>query len=281
MANRRCFSGKITESDSFYALGTSAQALYLHLCLHADDDGFLNNAASIASQLPKGIFALRKLVEARFLLQYGDIYVIKHWRVSNTLKNERGRPLAYASIAERLWIKENQVYTDHPVKGGVTLLSIRKDAPPEYPGPETGSWEEEMEDSRIKQKRTEENRTEENRTEENKTELKEGSWADGVWSAVLGLYPQEKLGDAEQAHILFRQAVTDAQAGQRMLENLKLWKQSQQWSKEGGRYIPYLGNWIQRGIWQGKPERLVLPTGASGQLGEAELEAIRRVLREG
>lgn len=42
MAGRRCLSSKITESDPFFALPASAQALYLHLNMQADDDGLKN-----------------------------------------------------------------------------------------------------------------------------------------------------------------------------------------------------------------------------------------------
>lgn len=64
------------------------------------------------------------------------------------------------------------------------------------------------------------------------------------------------------------------------MENLKLWKQSEQWAKDGGQYIPRLNNWLLRGTWQGKPAKMAIPSGASRELGEAELDAIRRVLNE-
>ena len=65
-----------------------------------------------------------------------------------------------------------------------------------------------------------------------------------------------------------------------MLESLRQWKQSEQWNKDDGKYIPYLGNWLLRGTWTEKPDKMEIPKGASGELGEAELEAIRRVLSQ-
>lgn len=44
--------------------------------------------------------------------------------------------------------------------------------------------------------------------------------------------------------------------------------------------MPYLSNWIVRGTWAVRPAKLAVPTGASGQLGEAELEAIQQVLAQ-
>lgn len=126
MANgRRCFSGKITESDAFYALPGNAQALYVHLCMQADDDGFLNNAAVVASRMYGGRLALKRLVEDRFLLKFGEVYVVKHWRISNTLKTDRIKNLAYPSIAREVWIQPDRAYTDQKGPGCVSLYALR------------------------------------------------------------------------------------------------------------------------------------------------------------
>ena len=51
MAERRMFTQKITESDAFLDMPLSAQALYFHLCMNADDDGFVKNHKRIARML--------------------------------------------------------------------------------------------------------------------------------------------------------------------------------------------------------------------------------------
>ena len=64
---------------------------------------------------------------------------------------------------------------------------------------------------------------------------------------------------------------------------LEAWKKSGQWTDDGGRFIPGAAKFLGRGYWQTKPplpSKKEIPRGASGELGEAELEAIRRVLRE-
>lgn len=47
MANRRMFNKKLIDSDAFLDLPLSAQALYFHLSMRADDDGFIDNANRI------------------------------------------------------------------------------------------------------------------------------------------------------------------------------------------------------------------------------------------
>ena len=42
MAQRRMFSPKIVSSDAFLDMPISTQALYFHLGMNADDDGFVN-----------------------------------------------------------------------------------------------------------------------------------------------------------------------------------------------------------------------------------------------
>lgn len=267
---RRCFSGKITESDSFYTLPGNAQALYLHLCMQADDDGFVNNAAGVAIRIFGGREALKILVERRFLLQFGEVYVIKHWKISNSLKSDRIRSLNYEAIARNIWVKRNRAYTDHPAEGSVSLYTLRMRG-----GEEVSQSEKTFQNGIQNGGVWIPNRTEEKRTEEKGTEEKETAWGE-----ILKEYPQERLGNTEEAYRAFCQSVQDEGTGARMLANLRLWKQSQQWEKEGGRYIPQLANWIARGAWQRKPEALAIPKGASGELGEAELEAIRKVLRD-
>lgn len=43
MANKRMFNIKIVDSDAFLDMPLSAQALYFHLNMRADDDGFIGN----------------------------------------------------------------------------------------------------------------------------------------------------------------------------------------------------------------------------------------------
>lgn len=268
MAGRRCLSSKITESDPFYTLPESAQALYLHLNMQADDDGFINNAASVSIRFKSGAAALKKLVEKRFLLKFGDVYVIKHWRISNSLKNDRLKPLAYASIAAQIWVKPNKSYTDHPVAGCVTLFEMRTGKPPESVWNPDGIQLESVWNPNL---------TKPNLTKPNPTEPKE---LDSICEIILQEYPQNKVGNAALVMEAYKQEIHTAEDEQMVVVNLKQWKQSEQWNKDGGKYIPYLANWLMRGTWRETPVKMAVPSGASGELGEAELEAIRRVLEQ-
>ena len=77
-----------------------------------------------------------------------------------------------------------------------------------------------------------------------------------------------------EAEAAYKMRVTTETDAHSMLTNLRLWKQSEQWNKDGGQFIPQLVNWISRGVWKTTPPKLVTPKGASGELGLAEMEAI-------
>ena len=47
MANKRMFSIDVTETDTFLEMPLTAQALYFHLAMRGDDDGFVSNPRSI------------------------------------------------------------------------------------------------------------------------------------------------------------------------------------------------------------------------------------------
>ena len=160
MADRRMIHRKIVESDAFYALSDGAQSLYHHLTINADDDGFVNSANGVAKKVKAGTKKLDELVKARFLLKFGDIYVIKHWRFGNSLKNDRLKPLAYPAIAQQIWIKADRGYTDHPVGGCKTLLEYKGGVLDSNRIPDGF-----QPDSVRIPNRTERNRTERNRTE--------------------------------------------------------------------------------------------------------------------
>lgn len=127
MADRRMFHKSIVESDSFLDMPTSAQALYFHLGMHADEDGFVNGPRRIARLIGANDSDLQMLIDKRFLLTFSNgVVVIKHWRVANSLKNDRAKLPQYPELAATIYIKDNRSYTDHPVVGTISLLEHKQ-----------------------------------------------------------------------------------------------------------------------------------------------------------
>ena len=113
MAQRRMFTEKILESDAFTDMPLSAQALYVHLNMEADDDGFVNNPKKIARSLGASEDDLKLLVIKRFLLPFDSgIVAIKHWRMHNLLRKDRYTETQYQEEKNMLVLKENGAYTE-------------------------------------------------------------------------------------------------------------------------------------------------------------------------
>lgn len=123
MAKRRMFSLQIVDTDAFMDMPLSAQALYFHLGLRADDDGFVHNARRIQRLIGAADDDLKLLALKRFILTFeSGIVVIKHWRLLNTIKGDRYKPTLYQDERATLWLKPDGSYTDHPVDGAEPLI---------------------------------------------------------------------------------------------------------------------------------------------------------------
>ena len=84
MAERRMFTQKITESDAFLDMPLSTQALYFHLCMNADDDGFVKNPKRIARMMGASDDDMRLLVAKSLVILYeSGVIVIKHTPMQN------------------------------------------------------------------------------------------------------------------------------------------------------------------------------------------------------
>ena len=112
MAERRMFAKTIIDSDAFLDMPLSAQALYFHLSMRADDDGFLNNAKKIMKLINANQNDYDLLILKSFIIQFDDgICVIKHWRINNYLRSDRYKPTVYQEQKKMLSIKENGRYS--------------------------------------------------------------------------------------------------------------------------------------------------------------------------
>lgn len=112
MAERRMFAKKIVESDSFLDMPSSSQALYFHLCMSADDDGFINNPKKVQRVVRCSNRDYQLLIDKNFILTFDSgIIVIKHWKMHNYIQSDRYRPTDYQDESAMLEIKRNKSYT--------------------------------------------------------------------------------------------------------------------------------------------------------------------------
>ncbi len=129
MAERRMLTKKVTDDDNFMSLSSSAQALYLHLSMSADDDGFCNQVAISMFKAHASVQDLQALLEKRYIYQFDNgVIVIKHWRMANALRKDRYTPTAFQEELAMLGIKDNGAYTWLPDGCQVVATCLPQDS---------------------------------------------------------------------------------------------------------------------------------------------------------
>lgn len=109
------FTMKVIDSDAFLDMPLSAQALYFHLNMRADDDGFVHNPKRILRMVGAAEDDMRLLIVKRFVIGFErGVIVIKHWRMHNTLRKDRYNPTQYQEELQMLSLKANNSYTENP-----------------------------------------------------------------------------------------------------------------------------------------------------------------------
>ncbi len=111
MAQRRMLTLEIVNSDSFLDLPATAQCLYFHLVLRADDDGFMNSPRMVQRMIGATDDDLQNLIKAQFLLAFADgVVVIRHWKMHNYVKPDRYRATQYQEHLSKLRLQGDSTY---------------------------------------------------------------------------------------------------------------------------------------------------------------------------
>lgn len=96
MAQKRMFSLHVVDTDKFMDMPTSTQALYFHLGMHGDDDGFVSSPRKIARAAGCNDDDMRLLAAKGFIIPFeSGVVVITDWKINNTLKNDRYQGTIY------------------------------------------------------------------------------------------------------------------------------------------------------------------------------------------
>ena len=90
------FSKTIIDSDLFMDLPLTAQALYFHLAMRADDDGFIGNSKKLCRMLGVGEEDLALLIEKELLIKFDSgVIAVKHWKEHNQIRKDRYKATIY------------------------------------------------------------------------------------------------------------------------------------------------------------------------------------------
>lgn len=96
MAQRRMFSKRITDTDKFLDMSLSTQALYFHLNMAADDDGFIDRPKTIQRTIGASEDDFKILVAKQFIVPFDSgVVVIKDWYIHNFIRKDTYQPTLY------------------------------------------------------------------------------------------------------------------------------------------------------------------------------------------
>lgn len=111
MAQKRMFSLQVVDTDKFMDMSTSAQALYFHLGMHGDDDGFVASPRKVARAAGCNDDDMRLLAAKGFIIPFDSgVVVITDWRINNTLQNDRYKETIYQDEKALLQSEKNGRY---------------------------------------------------------------------------------------------------------------------------------------------------------------------------
>lgn len=111
MAQRRMFSLEVVDTDLFLDMPASSQALYFHLSMRSDDDGFCASPRKIAMLVNCSTDDLKLLIAKRFVIPFeSGVCVIRDWRVNNYIQRDRYHETRYQSEKQRLFLTDSGSY---------------------------------------------------------------------------------------------------------------------------------------------------------------------------
>lgn len=236
MAEKRMFSLSVVDTDWFLDLPLSTQALYFHLNMRADDDGFVDAPNSIVRKIGASKNDFDLLLAKRYILQFDSgIIVIKHWRMHNTIRQDRIKHTQFQEEFKQLRVKDNGSYTDNfetmtptcqPSDNQVTTK-------PQQNGPVDIGLDLDIDLDK-----------------KNNNICPKKSSIEELFGAFWSSYPN-KIGKQKCLN-WFKTHKPNEALVQKMIDTIGKFKKSKKWSDP--QYIPYPYTWLNRGGWEDELE---------------------------
>jgi hypothetical protein len=105
------FSLDVVGTDNFSDMPTSAQNLYFHLGMRADDDGFIASPRQVAKIINCSKDDLGILVSKGYVIPFeSGVVVITDWKINNQIRKDRYTETKYYEEKEILEINPNGSY---------------------------------------------------------------------------------------------------------------------------------------------------------------------------
>ena len=262
---RKCMAEEIILSDAYVMLSFEARALYITLLFFADDDGVVNNAIITARLIGTNEKALEELINKKFIICFEEsgVCVIKHWWIHNPKRSDRYRASKYSEITSKLLLGNDKTYRLKNQKSdtmATTRQPLGNHSADEYVNkcnvmecniktidhPKTTTSLPLVDDTVNELQNDTVNDTKNDvpkKAVQNRISLFDEFWNN---------YPR-KIGKQKCAN-WFRTHKVAKPLLDKMLNAINEQKQSEQWQRDNGQYIPHPYTWLNQGRWDDETE---------------------------
>lgn len=231
MAQRRMLSQDIVSSDAFLDMPISSQVLYFHLALRADDDGFVT-PKMVMRLVGSSSDDLKVLITKRFLLPFeSGVVVIKHWLIHNLIRADLYKETMYKKEKELLGLNEYGAYTE--LREGVD--EIKKIEAPDW----LKRRKKDVRTANVPQTAHRLGKVRLGKVREHSSSLD-----DGFSQFWLNFPKKVGKGAAEKAWQKLKPPL------EVVLTAIKQQKETDQWSRENGQFIPHPATWLNQKRWE-------------------------------
>lgn len=108
MAAKRMFSIDVIDTDRFLDMPVTTQALYFHLGMRADDDGFVSSPKKIIKIVNCTNDDMRILISKGYVISFeSGVIVITDWKANNSIRGDRYKPTTCRDEKELLEVRND------------------------------------------------------------------------------------------------------------------------------------------------------------------------------
>lgn len=222
MAERRMIARKIIDTDIFLDMPITTRLLYYELNWRADDDGFVSSPKKILRSAGCSDDDLRILITKQFVIPFeSGIVLIRDWKIHNYIRMDRYNETVYRDEKSTVMLDESNRYVSGIPTVDQRLTQVRL-------GKVSKGKDRLVEESEERGAETTEN--------------------NDLFEKFYSCYPYKtKKPAAEKA---FKKIKVNDSLFTAIMDGLEKWKQSDQWAKDRGAYIPHPSTWLNNRQWE-------------------------------
>lgn len=101
----------LVDSDRFLEMPPTTQNLYFHLCVRADDDGFVDSPKKVQRMVCANDDDFKLLIAKNYVIPFeSGIVVITHWNIHNSIRKDTYKKTIYQNEKKEISLNKSRIY---------------------------------------------------------------------------------------------------------------------------------------------------------------------------